>query len=91
MVPCGLPVQTRTMALLEADRDAARERARALQRGQQLLQSRVLSLEEKIDSIVANHATELRRVMYEILENHHAGLAAAIRTELRLREMRPEK
>ena len=29
MVPCGLPVQTRTMALLEADRDAAEMVARA--------------------------------------------------------------
>ena len=47
--------------------------------------------DEKIDSIIADHATALRRVMYEVLENHHVGLAAAIRTELRLREMRPEK
>ena len=47
--------------------------------------------DEKIDSIIADHATALRRVMYEVLENHHVGLAAAIRTELCLREMRPEK
>ena len=43
---------------------------------------------DRIQEIVAQHEASLQEVMREVLSNHHTQLAAAIRTEMRLQDMR---